>query len=613
MTLWPLPLSVQIVWHDGAALPLAFVRKLGEPPGTVSNNDGGGDDDDNPTPPPFAPKQPVAAADWFFLADAGRDQAGCLPVYGTTEVVAGCGSWLVTPARDVGFEQLSKQWLMRNIAACSSSKIGLSESLVGCGSSRVVAVRKVSGCGVDNVLRSVLYTACLQAWFDPSDFLSYATIQTVTASDGMASCLSAMHSAAAFLAVCGRNQTVPARRVPGEFYPLPIEPIPPLNTRICNLIPPSDRLPLAFRRKKVAGHAAMIPLAFECGALRAIPTLGAYIMDNRVSAEFDGLPLELLSASVKTDVASFCWQGSVTLPPEDFMRLNMDGRARGDEAQIKLVIDGEEFVFIAEDYSDGRQFAQKSYTVSGRSLTAKLTGDYAPSATGTVSADMYARQIADEQLALMPFSITFWQLGDWLVPGGVYSIQDKPPMAVLQDIAAAAGGYIESHPARPQISAKPKWPHAAWDVSDATPDVVVPETVIASISGQKRTGQRYDSVYLWADHATGMAGDVYRQNSARTERASAMIHPLYTDYEPMRRAGIAALSDSGVHKVETVKLPLSEAYQLSRAKLGAVWRINESSGFWQGVVTGVSVDVSVDTDGALNVWQTVVIDRYLDV
>ena len=515
--------------------------------------------------------------------------------------------------RDVGIDQISGHWLMRGIAGCQNAKVGLSENLAGCIFNAVAVSGLISGEQSLKSGLSTLFSACAQAWLSRSDFLSYFAEQAVGVSVGGSGCLSVLHSPVVFFSVCSRSLTLPARPVPGEFYPLPIEPTPPRRTRVCEDMPQSDRLPLTFKRRKVLGSAAMIPLAFDCGVLRIIPALESYIMDNKISAEFDGLPLALLSASVKTDTDSFCWQCNITLLPDDFLRLNMDGRSRGDEAEISLFIDGEEFVFLTEDYSDGRQFAQKTYTVSGRSLTAKLSADYAPSGSGTVVGDRYARQIADEQLSMLPFVIDFWELGDWLVPGGVYSIQDKSPLAVLQDVASAAGGYIESHPSRPRISARPKWPKAAWELSESVPDVVVPETVIASISGQKRTSQRFDSVYLWADHATGMAGDVYRQSEARTARSPAVIHPLYTDYEPMRRAGIAALSASGIHKIETVKLPLSEYYQLGRAKLGAVWQVNESSGYWVGLVTGVSIDASVDSGGAVNLWQTVVLDRYLDI
>ena len=143
-------------------------------------------------------------------------------------------------------------------------------------------------------------------------------------------------------------------------------------------------------------------------------------------------------------------------------------------------------------------------------------------------------------------------------------------------------------------------------------DVTVPDSVIVSVSGQKRIQPRYERVLVWADHANGVGADVYRNNADRSAEAPSLIHPLYTDLPVCRAAGTAALSDSGTHKTETVKLPLSDEYSLPRAKLGQIWQFNEPTGRWRGVVQGVDLEVSRDSNGAIALWQTLTIDRYLD-
>jgi len=308
-----------------------------------------------------------------------------------------------------------------------------------------------------------------------------------------------------------------------------------------------------------------------------------------------------------TDTAGYCWQGSLTVSPDDFAKINPDARPKGREAEIEVQINADTFVIIAEDYSDNRRFGQKSYTVTGRSVTARLGADYAPKGRGTYHNPIYAQQIATEVLRPTGVDLDGWTMVDWLIPGDVYSLTDKTPIAVLQELAQAAGGFVESDHARPVVRFKPKWKKASWEVSDAPADVSVPVSVIFSISGQRNVLERANGVYVWPSHNKGKGADVYRNGSNREPRASAL-----TNTQPvLLAAGIAALSETGVHKRETVSLPVSDKYAIPMANLGEIWQINEPLGNWQGVVVGVSVEVKIENDAPV-VTQNVTIDRYFD-
>ena len=190
-------------------------------------------------------------------------------------------------------------------------------------------------------------------------------------------------------------------------------------------------------------------------------------------------------------------------------------------------------------------------------------------------------------------------------------LTDKTPIAVLQELAQAAGGFVESDRARPVVRFKPKWKKASWEVSDAPADVSVPVSVIFSISGQRNVSERANGVYVWPSHNKGKGADVYRNGSNREPRASALTNTLYTDQPVLLAAGIAALSETGVHKRETVSLPVSDKYAIPMANLGEIWQINEPTGSWQGVVVGVSVEVKIENDAPV-VTQNLTIDRYFD-
>ena len=369
---------------------------------------------------------------------------------------------------------------------------------------------------------------------------------------------------------------------------------------------------LRFRLKKL-GHAAdRIPLAFACHTVQGVPVRKAYIMLNRVTASFDnGEPLDILAASFAADTGGYCWQCSVTLPSDSFARLNMDGRDKGKEAVITVEAAGHTFAFIAEEYGDTRRFGQKDYTVSGRSLTAYLGTDYGKPGSGTYQNAVYARQIADAQLEFSGFKVIGWHIPDWLVAGGSYAVTDKTPMAVLQELAKAAGGFVESDPHLPVVRIKPRWPKAAWQIAEAAPDATVPSSVILQINGRRTVSERCNGVFVWAEHAKGRAGDVYRQGSSREPRAAALTDTLYTDTDVLTAAGMAALSDTGIHKTETVLMPVSEKYGIPLAQLGQIWQIQEPEGHWQGVITGITLTVESE-NGAPKITQSAVIDRYMD-
>ena len=268
---------------------------------------------------------------------------------------------------------------------------------------------------------------------------------------------------------------------------------------------------------------------------------------------------------------------------------------------------------MAEDYRDTRKFIGHSYTVTGRSITARLGADYAKGRHQKYSEARYARQIADEQLQLLPYRIAAWEAVDWLIPGDTYTVSGQTPIEVIADLAHAAGAYVESHPYEAQLFVRPVWRQPAW--AKPAPALTIPANLILSVSGQRRISERANAVRITpaAELVGGgkaKGGLVYREGTDQQPEASTLTHAAYTDSDVMRAAGIHALSETGTHKMETVQLPWTEKYQLPLASLGAVWAFAEAGQTWQGVIKGVSVAVELD-NGAPVVTQTVTIDRYM--
>ncbi|MFV2030501.1 hypothetical protein [Neisseria sp. S1] len=604
----PLPFGTLIGSdRDAARLRIPFDRLLGYPLGDVDNQPPA---PENPTKP-IDPRFRSVSASWSMTqgtvttdslsVNATWIQQSSLREYQGVNVdvlpLSGCGAATVSGV--VGYVNERVPTFSQSETVKSYYDFCLSDV-----SAHSRCVTLTSG-------KKKLLTGAVEALFDGANIKNCVYTHQ---SASIAFSVYTLASISAQLDMSGdrRHTYLPALSIPCEYYEIELEPEVPANTYVCGIRPPSDRLNLDFTRRRIAYDAATLPLSFDCYQRAFTPVLRAYMINNVVSATLsDGRALNLLSADFTADMDGYYWQGSITLPPDDFTVLDMLNASKGDEPLIKVNINGDSFVFMAEEYRDNRIFGKKTYTVSGRSVTARMGDTYAQAGSGTYRSPMYAQQIAAEQLKYSRYSLEHFLVPDWLVPADVYSISDKSPVAVLADIASAAGGFLESHPNKPYFSIRPRWPVAAWDVVNSEPDVVVPASVILSASGSKRVKPKANGVWVWAEHNKGRAADVYRKGSNREPRASALTHPLYTDNPVLSAAGIAALSDTGAHKIEQIKLPVSAKYALPCAKLGQIWQVNEPSGAWKGVVTGVSLGVSVERDVPV-VYQTVTIDCYLD-
>lgn len=411
---------------------------------------------------------------------------------------------------------------------------------------------------------------------------------------------------------CQSTKIQHAVPVPDRYYPIP-EPPPDKPDQVCRIRPPSNALPLRMARKRNGLLSSHLPLSLTCwhdDPPVIIPNLRSYIVHNVITATIGGIAVDILSFGIKTDMDSYCWQGDITITAKDYAKIKAKlDVPRGSEPMINVTVNGFVFAFIAEEQSRSRKFAQSSHSLSGRSITARLGADYAGSQGGLIDQASYVSQIVAQQLNGLPISVLDWDINDWLVPAGAYSVANKTPIAVIQDIAEAGGGFVSSDASQATLSVKPRWPVAAWQLSSATPDVTVPIDVITDISDKRRTSAQYNTVRL---NSASEGGEVYRSTQGRDAEAPTQNSDLYTDRDAIVPAGTVVLSDSGIHVDYTLKMLWTEAYNIPLAQLGQIWQVNDTEGAWRGVVKAVSVDVTLANNAPV-VTQTVTIDCYLDV
>ena len=595
---------------DRLPLPLARGGQVW-PPDRIPLPLGGGGQ--TPPQPPKPKTVPISGCTPVRTAPAAT-VGTCLRVHDHGARISSCRRMRYRPAADMGRCWRLRMTPLPSLAACTRITLPTAAPVARCYRIHNAALPLLGGCYHGHNVRGWLLHRCVAQHVPVAVPLRSCHRLRYPVAPLLVSCAT-VHYWGKALRRCHIVRYQRAVRPPCEYYPIPLPPPPP-DLSPCRIRPPSDRLPLPFVRRKISRDSARLALPLRCwhdGDTNDLPILPGYIMHNKITADINGEPLDLLALTLTTDTDSYCWQGDITLSPASFAKLNIDGRAAGDEAVISVRINGNRWDILAEDYRDTRKFIGHSYTVTGRSITARLGADYAKGRHQKYSEARYARQIADEQLHLLPYTIAAWEAVDWLIPGDTYTVSGQTPIEVIADLAKAAGGFVESHPYEAQLFVRPIWRQAAW--SKPTPALTVPANLILSVSGQRRISERCNAVRVTpaAEQVGGVkakGGVVYREGTDQQPEASILTHAAYTDLNVMRAAGIHALSETGTHKIETVTLPWAEKYQLPLAELGAVWAFAEAGQTWQGVIKGISVAVELD-NGAPVVTQTVTIGRYL--
>ena len=225
--------------------------------------------------------------------------------------------------------------------------------------------------------------------------------------------------------------------------------------------------------------------------------------------------------------------------------------------------------------------------------------------------NLLAERFHDRLELLNPYQLDRFAIEDWLIPANTYTTGNKTPIDVILDVAQAAGGFVFSHRKNPTISIGYKWKTPAWQIDTATPDLIIPDDVIVSISGRYRITEQANGVFVYGTGNNAKGADVFRSATAREPRASALSHPLYTDEVVLRTAGIFALSETGRHKEETITLPVSAQDGIPCLDLGWLVQVNENNQLWRGVVESISINANVSNDGAISIMQTAGVDRYI--
>lgn len=386
----------------------------------------------------------------------------------------------------------------------------------------------------------------------------------------------------------------------------PVQPLQPVLVPLvfCETYPENgwpSSIDIAFGVSRCTGGAS--------GAEFVILPARVYMTVHNVYAQL--LPsmanVPIFDATLSADVGSFAWSFSANGPESLFAQL---ARTSALPVQIKLVIDGLEWVFLVETLRRTHAFGKNGVAITGRSVTALVGEPWTRSAAYNNGSAMNAQQIAAQALDLSGVALD-WGITDWLVPAGAWS-HNGSRLSAVQRVAEAAGGYVQSHRSAATLQVRHPYPLLAggvpggpWNWDSVTPDIELAADAVITSGKEAKDGADVDGIYISGTNQ-GVIALVKRAGTAGAKLAAMQVDPLITHVDAATQRGLSVLGTAGAKEHVTLELPvLTGSGQPGVIDVGKLVQVNESAP-WRGRVRSVSVAYNQPT-----VRQTLTLERQL--
>ena len=319
-------------------------------------------------------------------------------------------------------------------------------------------------------------------------------------------------------------------------------------------------------------------------------------------------PLPIFDVSLSADSGSFAWSFSASAPPDAFDALTPTG---GLPTSIRITLDGLQWVFVVDSLQRTEQFGKRGTRISGRSATALVGSPYSRETARLGATARNAQQLAAAALDLTDVALD-WGIDDWLVPAGAWS-HSGTPLAAVQALAEAAGGYVNSHRSAPTLLVRHPYPTlpggvigGPWNWAGvAVPDVELAPSAIITSSIDRRDGPDVDGIYV-SGTAQGVLAHVKRVGTAGGKLASMVTDPLITANIAAQQRGLSVLGAAGAKHLVQISLPvLTGGSNPGVLDVGQLVQVNDSTP-WRGMVRSVGVQAAQP-----KMRQTITLERHL--
>ena len=327
-----------------------------------------------------------------------------------------------------------------------------------------------------------------------------------------------------------------------------------------------------------------------------------YIVNEISVTRLDnGQKINVLSGNYRTDRQSWCWSYTLAIPAFELSKLDP---VAGQPVILKIVVNGFEHLMLLENRTRSRQFAQETYTLTGRSPSALLDSPSSPPRAFLQENERTSVQLVHAEIdrSAYPDLGLNWQLIDalgWIVPTESFSYSGLTPIKAIQEIAAAAGGFVYSEANSQAISIKPLYKKTFWDSMNTNDyDILLPESIVTELSTDYDTYPDYNGISLTNDK-TGQTGLVKRTGSSGDILLETVNNNLFTSASVMGAYAKSALARAGMVEMHTFTMPLTQ--KIGLCKPADILAFNAE---WWGIVDSISGSFSYS-----KVTQTVTVER----
>ena len=273
----------------------------------------------------------------------------------------------------------------------------------------------------------------------------------------------------------------------------------------------------------------------------------------------------------------------------------------GEPVDVRIELNGHVLRGIAENISRSKAFGSNKYSVSGRSIVARLAEPYELAAAYSNSSAMNATQIINDVLGGSGWTYTF-DLTDWLIPANALNLQTATPIDVITTIAKAAGGIVVANTDFKDIHLIPRNKAPFWTLLQAVEDHQLNESVIFSQSDNPANTPLYNAVFVRGEQL-GVSAKIKRNGTQGDKLAADVVDPLITHIDVARQRGTSELAEAGKGANFSYTTTVMDGLPIFQP--GALVAVDESAEQYKVICDAVSVSAQVSQQGVLSVRQTI--------
>jgi hypothetical protein len=351
---------------------------------------------------------------------------------------------------------------------------------------------------------------------------------------------------------------------------------------------------LVFSEPWVAGDGRLVFVCTraaepELPAGIVIPVRSWYVVQNSVTLHRvpSGAEFEASRFSLQLDADSWTFGWSASLHRS--ARQHLTRSTPGERVEVECAVNGVLYRLVVENIGRDRSFPEDRIQVRGRGRSAELSDT---DLTFTNPANRTAQQLMADVLTVNGVSLGWaldWQIADWFVPADRWVFRGSY-IGALQDIASAAGAYLQPHPTAKTLRVLPRYPHAPWDWETLLPvDIELPVDVTSVEGVEEVIRPDFNRVFVGGLQEPGYFGPVTRGGTAGDKVAAPILHPLITAAEAHIQRGRAELSNTGVQ--EHLSLRLMVLPETGIILPGKSIRYVDEDGPRLGIVRGTQVQM----------------------